>query len=415
MTQICTKNPEICAHQIDMRSVCAYHPHVLDFSWNLRMSTPSSLDPARPYNELPLLPPKAEVETKTILKRCVLARSELAALKQAAALIPNQDVLINTIPLREAKDSSAIENIVTTHDRLFRFANSDAEHADAATKETLRYRTALLEGYRDIQTRPLTTRTAVKICQSIKNAELDIRNTPGTTLRNQITGAIIYTPPEGEQILRDKMSNWEQFLHNETDIDPVIKMAIAHYQFEAIHPFIDGNGRTGRIINILYLIEQELLELPILYLSRYINDHRSDYYRLLLDITTKASWEAWIAFILDAVAETSKETTDKIWAIKKLMDETVKYVGASLPKVYSRELVELLFTQPYCRIQNLVDLNLGNRTTASKHLRDLVSTGVLMEKKEGRDKLYVNTRFLEILTTENNIFKPYQPLPVDKT
>jgi Fic family protein len=354
------------------------------------------------------LPPASEIETRAVLKKSGRAASSLAALQQAAELIPNQEVLINSIPLREAKDSSAIENIVTTSDKLFRFANVDADAADPATKETLRYRTALLEGYRDIRTRPLTTRTATTICRAIKGIDLDIRRTPGTTLSNQVTGKVIYTPPEGEALLRDKMANWEQFLHNQNDIDPVVRMAIGHYQFEAIHPYPDGNGRTGRIINILFLIEQGLLDQPILYLSRYINQHREDYYRLLLEVTTKGAWEPWILYMLEAVENTATWTRTKIKAIKRQMEETVRHVAATRPKIYSRELIEVIFVQPYCRTNDLVKLGIGTRKTAAKYLGDLVSAGVLQERKEGREKLYINTRFLDLLMTDGNEIAAYE-------
>lgn len=361
-----------------------------------------AFDPHRPFNALPALPPRVDLETKTVLKACLDARVKLAALKEAAALIPNQDVLINSIPLREAKDSSAIENIVTTNDKLFRFASADAAQADVATKETLRYRTALLRGYESLKSgRPLTTNTAVGVCRVIKDVDLDLRRAPGTNLKNQ-DGRVIYTPPEGEGMLREKMSNWERFIHDESDLDPLIKMAVAHYQFEAIHPFPDGNGRTGRVLNILFLIEKGLLDLPILYLSRFINERRSDYYRLLLEVTTKESWEPWVLYMLAAVEETSAWTRNEIWAIRTLMDETVRYVAAALPKVYSRELVELFFVQPYARIQNLVDAGLGTRKTVSGYLGQLVDAGVLRDEKAGREKLYVNVRFLDLLTGNSN-------------
>jgi Fic family protein len=364
-------------------------------------------DPSRPYNDLPPLPPAHDVETKPVLKRCVSAGRALATLRQSAFLIPNQDVLINSIPLREAKDSSAIENIVTTTDKLFRYASVDPEKADPATKEALRYRTALLGGYQDLGHRPLTTNVAIAICRAIKDVDLGIRQTPGTVLRNQDTGQTIYTPPEGETILRDKMANWERFLHQADEIDPLIRMAIGHYQFEAIHPFSDGNGRTGRVINILYLIEQKLLDLPILYLSRYINDNRSDYYRLLLEVTTKAAWEPWILYMLSAVEETALWTVGKIRAIKSLMDDTVRHVSKAMPGLYSRELVELVFTQPYCRIGNLVNTGIGNRNTAAKYLKELAADGVLQSRREGREQLYINWRFLDLLTQDENEFKAF--------
>jgi Fic family protein len=373
----------------------------------------SDFDPNRPFNDLPKLPPRVDVETKSILKACVSARAELAALKEAAALIPNQDVLINSIPLREAKDSSAIENIVTTNDKLFRFANADATQADGATKETLRYRTALLRGYESLKSgRPLTTNIAVDVCRAIKDVDLDIRRTSGTNLKNQ-SGRVIYTPPEGEPLLREKMSDWERFIHDELDVDPLIKMAVAHYQFEAIHPFPDGNGRTGRVLNILFLIEKGLLDLPILYLSRFINDRRSDYYRLLLEVTTQEAWEPWVLYMLNAVEETAAWTRGKIRAIRHLMDHTVGYVDEALPKIYSRELVELLFVQPYVRTANLVEAELGTRKTVSGYLAQLVEAGVLREEKAGREKLYVNVRFLDLLTSDSNAFEPFPAVAAD--
>lgn len=364
-------------------------------------------DPNRPFNGLPGLPPGVDLETKPILKACVGARAKLAALKEAAALIPNQDVLINSIPLREAKDSSAIENIVTTNDKLFRFANADANQADIATKETLRYRTALLRGYESLKSgRPLTTNTAIEVCRAIKDVDLDIRRTPGTNLKNQ-NGRVIYTPPEGEDVLRDKMTDWERFIHDEADLDPLIKMAIAHYQFEAIHPFPDGNGRTGRVLNILFLIDKGLLDLPILYLSRFINDRRSEYYRHLLEVTTEQAWEPWIIYMLNAVDEMATWTRSKIWAIKTLMADSVRYVQAALPKIYKRELVELLFVQPYVRIDDLVQAGLGTRKTASLHLNQLIEAGVLRAEKDGRDKLFINVRFFDLLMNDSNEFAPF--------
>jgi Fic family protein len=341
------------------------------------------------------------------MRRCVTASRALAALKEAAGLIPNQDVLINTIPLREAKDSSAIENIVTTSDKLFRYASINAEQADDATKETLRYRTALMQGFKAIQERPLTTRTAVAVCRAIKNVELDIRRTPGTALTHRPSGRTIYTPPEGERLLRDMLANLERFLHNHEEIDPLIRMAAGHYQFEAIHPFSDCNGRTGRILNVLFLIDKKLLDLPVLYLSHYINAHREDYYGRLHDVTTSGAWEPWLLYMLTAVEETSGWTMEKIRAIRELMDATVDYVSSTSPKIYSRELIEVIYTQPYSRIRDVVNAKLANRATASKYLKELVVKGVLEERREGRENIYINVRFLNLLTANGNTFKNF--------
>lgn len=357
----------------------------------------SKFAPDRPYADLPPLPPIQNIETRRVLKACIEARAALAELKVAGDLIPNQTVLINSIPLLEAQASSEIENIVTTTDRLFQFAADNQGNADPATKEALRYRTALFQGVESLKRRPLSTKTAVEICSTIKGVEMDIRATPGTALLNEAAGKIVYTPPEGEALLRGLLANWERYIHAETDIDPLIRMAVSHYQFEAIHPFTDGNGRTGRILNLLLLVEQGLLTTPILYLSRHITANKRDYYDLLLNVTKKAAWEPWIVFMLNAVSATSKSTTEKIGSIRKLIDETAQRIKTEAPGVYSRELAELIFTQPYCRIGNLVDAGLAQRQTASAYLKTLVDVGVLEERKEGREKLFINPTFLTLL------------------
>ena len=371
------------------------------------MSTMPKFDPSRPFNELPLLPPKTDIETRSILKQCIEARSALAELKQAGELIPNQDVLINTIPLREAKDSSAIENIVTTDDKLFHHAAMQEKDADPNTKETLRYRKALLEGYRTIRSRPLSTATAVKVCQTIRGIDINVRNTSGTALKNTATGKIIYTPPEGERLLFEKLGNWESFLHENTDIDPLVRMAVGHYQFEAIHPFTDGNGRTGRLLNILFLIGENLLDIPVLYLSRYVIENRDDYYSLLQEVTEANNWEPWILYMLSAVEKTAKWTTEKIRAIKNLMEHTSSYTSAAKPNVYTRELVDLTFIQPYCRIAHVIDAGIAQRATASKYLRELCAIGVLKEITIGRDKVFIHPKFLNLLIHERNDFPLY--------
>ena len=265
-----------------------------------------------------------------VLKQCVTARAALAELKQAAALIPNPAMLINTLPLLEARASSEIENIVTTADKLFRHLQADSG-ADPATREALRYRRALLEGVKALKTRPLTTGTAESICTRIKGVEMSVRKVTGTALANDATGEVVYTPPEGEARIRDLLANWERFLHEEETLDPLVRMAAAHYQFEAIHPFTDGNGRTGRVLNSLFLVEQGLLPLPILYLSRYIIAHKADYYRLLLAVTREGAWEPWLLYMLRAVEDTAGWTTAKIGAVRKLAAGTAEYVRAKLP------------------------------------------------------------------------------------
>ena len=376
----------------------------------MSFSTPegAAWSATRPYNQLPLLPPHTELESRDVLKACITARAALAELKQAAELIPNQTMLINTIPLLEAKDSSEIENIVTTTDQLFQHAQEDA-HADPATKEALRYRRALHHGFQSLSTRPLCTATAVSICRTLRGVDMDVRRTPGTQLANDRSGEVIYTPPEGEALLRELLANWERFLHNADDLDPLIRMAVGHYQFEAIHPFTDGNGRTGRVLNILYLIEQGLLQLPILYLSRHIIAHKQDYYRLLLGITREGAWQPWLIFMLQAVEHTSRWTTAKIAAIRTLAEHTTEYVRAHAPKIYSRELVDLIFEQPYCRIGNVVDKGLGQRQAASRYLKQLVDLDVLIEMNAGREKLFIHPKLMQLLSRDGNTFSPYAP------
>jgi len=366
----------------------------------------SNWQAAHPYDGLPTLPPIVDLESKVILRQCIRSRAALAELKRAAELLPNQGVLINTLPLLEARASSEIENIVTTTDRLFQFRNF-GDQADAATKEALRYGTALLEGFRSLEQRPLSTWTAEQVCSRIKGLDMGIRRVPGTALANDRTGEVIYTPPVGEDRIRDLLSNWEHFLHNRTELDPLIRMAVAHYQFEAIHPFTDGNGRTGRVINSLFLISENLLTLPILYLSRYIIRHKEDYYRLLLEVTHSSAWEPWILYMLKAVEETATWTTAKIEAIRQLALHTVEHVRSAAPKIYSRELVDLVFEQPYCRIQNVTEAGIAARQAASRYLKQLAEIGVLTEMAFGREKLFIHPKLMKLLTLEGNHFDPY--------
>ena len=367
-----------------------------------------------PYNDLPDLPPAIDrIETTEILKRCITARVALAELKQAADLIPNSTVLVNALPLLEARASSEIENIVTTTDKLFEFADIAEDRADAATKEALRYRTALYEGTKMVRRGMLTTDMAIQICSTIKGMELDVRAEPGTTLKSRLSGEVIYTPPVGQKLLLSKLDNWAKFMRESTDIDPLVRMAIQHYQFEAIHPFVDGNGRTGRILNILFIVEQGLLDSPILYLSRYIIQNKAAYYRLLQKVTHEQDWTSWILFILDGVEETCTWTTDKIKSIRELMEHTAEYVHNKLPKTYTWELVEILFKQPYCRIGNLVDADIAKRQTASVYLKQLCDIGVLKEVKSGRETIFVHPKYIELLTGEENVWVYYSGVETD--
>ncbi|MHC4844713.1 MAG: protein adenylyltransferase Fic [Planctomycetota bacterium] len=370
------------------------------------MTVPGAWRSDQPFDALPMLPPTVELETRAVLKQCVTARAALAALGQAAALIPDPGVLINTLPLLEAQASSEIENIVTTADELFMHLGAEPG-ADPATREALRYRHDLLEGFASLKDRPLGTRTAEAVCSRIKGVEMSVRRVPGTALANQATREVIYTPPVGEDRLRALLADWERFLHEAVELDPLVRMAAGHYQFEAIHPFTDGNGRTGRVLNALFLVEQGLLPLPILYLSRYIIARKADYHALLLGVTREGAWEPWLLYMLAGIEETATWTTEKIAAIRRLSVETREFVRERLPKTYSRELVDVLFEQPCCRIGNLVDAGIAERRAASRYLKALAAEGVLQELARGREKLFLNTRLMELLTRDGDTWKAF--------
>jgi Fic family protein len=356
--------------------------------------------PDDPYNELPLLPPPVDLESRAILKTCIEARAALAELRGAGELLPNQSILINSIPLLEAQASSEIENIVTTADKLFQYASHQDARTDSATKETLRYRTALKSGFEMLNDAPVSTQLAIKICSIVKGCDMDIRVGQGTALMNDATGEIIYTPPDGQARLIQFLSNWDRYIHEADTIDPLIRMAVMHYQFEAIHPFDDGNGRTGRILNLLFLVEQGLLDMPVLYLSRHIIRHKNEYYRLLLDVSTTGRWEDWVIFMLEAVRETAVWTTAKVRAIRALLDDTAKTLQSALPKIYSRELAEIIFVQPYCRIADLVDAGIAKRQTAAVYLNAMAEAGILVKHEVGRENIFINPALVKLLARE---------------
>jgi len=353
----------------------------------------------QPYNALPALPPAVAIETVPVLKRVIAARAAVAALDQAALRMPNPAVLLNAISILEAQASSEIENIVTTTDELFRFAQDESDLAAPETKETLRYRTALFAGLDSIRSRPLSVTTATEVCSIVQGREMDVRKLPGTIIANPATRRAIYTPPQGEVVVREKLANWADFIHTSDEIDPLVRMAVAHYQFEAIHPFADGNGRTGRILNILMMVDAGLLASPILYLSRFIIAHKDDYYRLLLDVTRDAAWEPWVLFILTAVESTATTTLAKIDAIQTLQATVREQVRATSAGANS-DLLDVLFEQPYSRIANVIERCGVSRPTAAKWLNELVAVGVLHDVKVGRERLFINYGFLDILTRD---------------
>lgn len=354
-------------------------------------------NPEIPFNDLPTLPPlDLDLEPKSVLKAAIEARAALATLAQAGQLLPNPTVLINAVPLLEAQASSEIENIVTTADELFKHVDSGG--GDHATKEALRYRSALFAGVDSIRARPLTSGTASLICSQLQGRDMAVRAVPGTRIANPTTREIVYAPPEGADVIREKLAAWEGFVHAQDDLDPLVRMAVAHYQFEAIHPFHDGNGRTGRIINILMLIEAGLLDEPILYLSRSIIGRKNDYYRLLRAVTAEGAWIEWILYMLDVVRESATSTARKITSIRSCQEQIAERARSATTGGRDAQLLAVLFEQPYCRISTVVERCEVSRQTASTWLHALVDAGLLHDVKVGRERLFVNHEFLEVLT-----------------
>ena len=354
--------------------------------------------PAEPYNELPSLPPSANLATPAILKATLKARAALAELDRLSGKLPNPGILVRTLPLMEARCSSEIENIVTTDDVLFRSVDLPDDNALPAVREASRHAEALLAGYHGLKKLPVCSRLAQQICARIKDHPMTVRRMPGTVIASR--QQVMYTPPVGEAVIRGLLANWESYLHSDDNTDPLIRMAVAHYQFEAIHPFTDGNGRTGRILNSLYLVEAGLLEQPILYLSRYILTNRADYYRLLNAVTSHEAWEEWVIYMLEGVAEVAAWTAAKVREIHALVETTQKLIAKKCPDLPLDEMMRAIFEQPYCRIRHLVDAGVAKRETASIYLVKLAKIGVLTEIKQGRDKLFLNHRLLALLTNQ---------------
>jgi len=360
-----------------------------------------------PYNQLPLLPPPEEVIDNAVLLKWGLASRALAELNKNILRLPNPDMLVNTISLQEAKSSSEIENIFTTDDELYKAIsdNIKEENANPNTKEVLRYREALWAGYAEILEKgKMDIELIIKIFRQIKNTKQNIRppQSQVTIKRGQSefrAGETIYTPPRGEGIIEAKMKNLLEFLNNSKDypLDPLLKMAIAHYQFEAIHPFSDGNGRTGRVLNLLYLVNQGLLTHPVLYLSSYIIKNKDSYYYNLVAVTQRDSWKNWILFMLEAIEQTSKYTNRLIDEIIIQMKATLEYGKAKL-KWYNKEINEVLFSQPYIKSEVIGKiLNRTSRTTITRYMNELAKLQILSPKQDGKQVFYINNDLIRIL------------------
>ena len=353
-----------------------------------------------PFNDLPILPPAKEfIESVTILKQLVKSSVALAELKGIINILPNPEILLNAVILKEARASSEIENVITTQDKLYQALSAKGDQIDTSTKEVLRYREAMLYGFRTIQKKNiLTINTIIEIQQILEENNAGIRKLPGTALRNSATGKVIYTPPDKTDVINSLLSNMEKFINlDEDEIPHLIKMAIQHYQFESIHPFYDGNGRTGRILNILYLIMAGLLEQPILFLSGYIIENKSEYYRLLQEVRTNNKWEDWILYILKGVEITAHATINQVTEINTLFEQTKEKTRMEIPKIYSKELIELLFEHPYSKSEYLENRLSISRITAAKYLKALENIGILQSKKVWKETLYINTALFELL------------------
>jgi len=357
----------------------------------------SKFDRKASYNDLPLLPPNADIETKNIFRKNISAARVLAQLNGALLNLPNPTLFLDTIYLQEAKASSEVENIITTNDDLYQSLVADRKVENTATKEVLNYKEALWLGLEQLKTRPfITTNLCINIVQCIKQNGASIRVTPGTTLSNP-QGEVVYTPPSGEHVIREKLANLEKFINEDNNIDPLIKMALMHYQFEAIHPFSDGNGRTGRILLLLYLHLSGLLDIPAIYLSEYIIKNKAEYYRRLRNVTENNEWEAYILYMLDMIEETAAKGLEQLHNITTEMNKIADEIKKKLPKIYSKDLIEILFRLPYTKRQHLIDENIGNPKTAGNYLVALEENGFLKSVKVGKEKLYLNQKLLKIL------------------
>jgi Fic family protein len=361
--------------------------------------------PDKPFNQLPDLPPTADLETPRVLKATTRAGRALAELKGRTHTIPNPTILLNTLAVQEAKLSSEIENIFTTNDELYRGLASTGNGTELSphAKEVLHYREALWHGMNVLRDRPfLSTNLTIEIVNIINQNSAGIRNLPGTTLQNPQTKEIIYTPPAGEELLRQKLANLERFSNDSSpDLDPLVRIAVTHYQFEAIHPFFDGNGRTGRILIILQLIMNRLLEIPVLFLSQFIIERKTQYYHGLRSVTEHGEWESWLLYMLEAMEATAHGTTQKINAIHDLLFEILEKAKRILPKrTFSKELIELTFEQPYCKIRFVEEAGIAKRLTATKYLRDLAKAGFVTPVKKGRELIFINHPLWSLLTDE---------------
>ena len=356
-------------------------------------------NPGLPYNELPPLPPAGDIVSPYILRKTITASRALSELKGAVRSLPNPTLFVDTINLQEAQASSEIENVITSQDELYTAASMEQRINDPATKEVIHYKEALWHGVGSLKSRPiLTTNLFIEIVRIIKENDAGVRKLPGTQLKKPVSGEVIYTPPVGEDRIRNLLQNLEEYIHSDDGVDPLIKMAVMHYQFEAIHPFYDGNGRAGRIVLILFLIHQGLLDLPCIFLSRYIMEHKSQYYEGLRGVTERSDWETWLLYMLDMIESSASRALTRIEKIDRAMKEMSADLQQQLPKIYSKELLEVLFRLPYSKRQFLHNAGLGTLKTVGRYLVALENAGFLSSKQVGKEKLYLNRRLMAALS-----------------
>lgn len=358
-----------------------------------------AFDPEQPYNDLPMLPPSHKLESDSVFRALVRARAALAELKEAGKVLPDQSVILRSMVLQEAKLSSQIENIVTTNDELYRQIDAAEAEQSPQVREIRRYSHALWAGLGALrETRRFDIALILEIASELLESKVTVRSWSGTRIGNPTTRQVVYTPPEGEELIRGLLANLVEFVRTERVLDPLTRIAVAHYQFEAIHPFIDGNGRTGRVMNVLLLVHEGLLELPVLYLSQEILSTRKEYYRLLRNVTEQGDWEPWLLYFIESVEAMAKLTKAQFGEILTAIRETREEIRARFGRTVPSDLIDLIYKKPYTRIGDVVEAGIAKRQSASEYLRKLADAGILDARKEWREMLFLNKRLLEILS-----------------
>lgn len=361
------------------------------------------MDPSRPYNDLPKLPPKNLVESESVLRKLGDVKAALASLKEAGRKIPDQSVVLQAMALQEAKLSSEIENIFTTNDELYRQIEGGEEHQSPAVKEIRRYRHALWSGYEQLKTRKIDLELIHFLGKEILERDISFRVGPGTRIGNRRTGKIVYTPPEGQSRIIELLDNLIRYLEADATADHLVRIAVGHYQFEAIHPFEDGNGRTGRVLNLLAMVQHGVLDLPILYLSQEFLENRREYYERLREVTETGAWEAWVLFFLECVEMTAIITRRQFQQVEDAVADAKFRNQEAFGRSVPAEIIELIYTKPYCRISDLVQHGFAKRQTAALYLKRLESIGLVSSIRQWREILYLNDRLMDILSLKPDV------------